>query len=77
MRGSVVVVRAFDGQRLVRRVWDVKGKTVYVCDDQGFERLVAGDPEAMPIGFPAADVFEHDDSWQDGDLDNLRPWRGA
>jgi len=77
MRGSVVIVRAFGGQRLVRRVWDVKGQTVYVCDERGFERLLSGDPDAMPVGFPAVDVFEHEGAENGEDSDNLQPWKGA
>jgi len=59
MRGEKVIVRAFDGEPLVRLIWDVAPKTVYICNEEGYQRLLAGEPW-MPIGFPRKDVFQYD-----------------
>jgi len=60
MRGTMVIVRDFKGEALVRRVWDADQKVVYITDDQQLEQLVAGKDALMPVGFPPEDVFEYD-----------------
>lgn len=60
MRGDLVIVRAFKGVPLVRRVWEEVEHGVYITDDTHLERLLAGESEIQPIGFPREDVFKFD-----------------
>lgn len=60
MRGDLVIVRAFRGVPLVRRVWEEVERGVYITDDTYFERLLAGEKSIQPIGFPREDVFRYD-----------------
>ncbi len=57
MRGDTVIVRAYGGKALLRRVWDVGERVVYVTNDEEFDKLAAGKPAIEPIGFPKEDVF--------------------
>ena len=60
MQGDLVIVRAFRGKPLVRRVWDKVGHGVYITDDAHFKRLLAGEKISQPVGFPREDVFRYD-----------------
>ncbi|MDP3181823.1 MAG: hypothetical protein Q8M54_03275 [Desulfobaccales bacterium] len=60
MRGDLVIVRAFKGVPLVRRVWEEVEHGVYITDDAHLERLLAGEGAIQPIGFPREDVFRFD-----------------
>jgi hypothetical protein len=61
MRGELVIVRAFGGVPLVRRIWEETEKGVYITDDTHLERLLAGENGAIqPVGFPREDVFRFD-----------------
>ncbi len=53
-----VVVRAFRGRPLIRWVWAVDRRTVYVVDDENLARLESGVFDVPPVGFPIEDVFE-------------------
>jgi len=39
MRGDTVIVRAFGGEALVRRVWDTNERVVYVVNHETFDSL--------------------------------------
>lgn len=58
MRGEIVLVRAFGGKPLKRRVWDVGVGVVYITNDEQFQNLLAGRRAVKPIGFPREDVFK-------------------
>lgn len=60
MRGETVIVRAFGGKPLVRKVWSVGARVVYLTDSMGLEKMLAGGEAAPPIGFPKEDVFRFD-----------------
>lgn len=77
MRGELVIVRAFGGRALKRRVWDIGVNLVYVTNDEEFEKLAAGAPAVEPIGFPKEDIFclsetEPSDATE---WSQLAPWR--
>jgi len=57
MRGEIVLVRAFGGKPIKRRVWDVGVGIVYVTSDELFQKPVAGRRAPRTIGFPREDVF--------------------
>lgn len=60
MRGELVIVRAFGGVPLVRRIWEEAGQGVYITTDTIFEKLLAGDNKFQPVGFSREDVFRFD-----------------
>jgi hypothetical protein len=77
MRGDTVIVRAFGGKALIRRVWGTGDGLVYITSNEEFEKLVAGKPAAEPIGFPKEDVFKNTatNSNETGvDWSRLQPW---
>ena len=43
MHGDMVIVRAFGGEPLVRRIWEEAGRGIYITTDTVFENLLAGD----------------------------------
>ena len=79
MRGTVVIVRAFGGVALVRRVWEAADGLVYLSTESEFAKLEAGKEGLPPIGFPAQDVFVYDvAALKDGDRpnwDRLTLWK--
>ena len=60
MKGDMVIVRAFRGVPLVRRVWEEDENGIYITDEVHFNRLMAGEDTVQPIGFPREDVFKYD-----------------
>jgi hypothetical protein len=61
MRGDLVIVRAFGGVPLIRRVWEETERGVYITDDTYFKRLMTGEEGTIqPVGFPREDVFRYD-----------------
>jgi hypothetical protein len=60
MRGSHVIVRAFGGVPLIRRIWDEETSLIYITNDEQFELLTKGKEALEPIGFPREDVFTYD-----------------
>jgi hypothetical protein len=60
MRGEKVLVRAHGGKALVRRIWSVAHRTVYITNDEQLTLLLAGQEALWPLGFPREDVFNYD-----------------
>lgn len=54
--GEVVVVRAYGGEILTRRVVADLGKTVVVCSEAEFQKSRKENREPSGIGFPRQDV---------------------
>jgi len=52
MKGELVIIRAFGGQPLLRRIWEIDNKVVYVTDDSK--------KDLISLGFPREDVFKYD-----------------
>lgn len=87
MRGTLVILRAYLGQPIVRKVWDANERVVYITNDEYFERLMAGADAPLPVGFPIDDVFQYDPElagsleilYQSGawDWGKLKKWRPA
>jgi hypothetical protein len=63
MKGDTVIVRAFGGAALVRRVWAVKNGLIYISEENEFRKREAGQEALEPIGFPVADVFAYSESF--------------
>src|SRR5438876_3401727 len=62
MKGEAVVVRAFQGEPLICRVWEATAEKVYVCSEDNFAQLSAGDEGRSPVGVPREDVFCYDNT---------------
>ena len=60
MKGDVVIVRAFGGMPLVRRVWAESGETIAVASEDVYLALEAGKTAPIPIGFPSGSVYPYD-----------------
>ncbi len=60
MKGEHVIVRAYGGVPLIRRVWEENERVVFITDDKQFELLFAEKPAIEAIGFPREDVFNYD-----------------
>jgi hypothetical protein len=58
--GKLVIVRAFEDEAVVMKVWEESEATVYVMAPVEYSKHVVGAPASSPIGFPTADVFEFD-----------------
>ncbi len=84
MRGDYVIVRAYGGVPLIRRVWDENKKAIFITNDSQFQLLSNRQPAIEPIGFPREDVFNYDQAFaesaakscQNGiwDWNKLRPY---
>lgn len=59
-RGEMVVIQAFGGKPLIKRVWEVTSRLVYICSDRQLELLNSGREAPPPIGFPVNDVYRYD-----------------
>lgn len=53
MKGELVILRAYGGQPLIRRIFETTDKAVFVTDDARKDDLIS-------IGFPREDVFKYD-----------------
>jgi hypothetical protein len=60
MRGSLVIVRDFSRNPLVRRVWSYDQDAVYISDELNYKNLLEGKEALMPVGFRHEDVFRYD-----------------
>jgi hypothetical protein len=60
MRGETVIVRAFGGKPLIKKVWSLGARVIYLIDAEELEKLLAGREALSPIGFPKEDVFRYD-----------------
>jgi hypothetical protein len=59
MRGKTVIIKAFGGDLLVRKVWSVGQNVIYVTDEKNYTLLTNNKDAATPIGVPKDDVFEY------------------
>jgi hypothetical protein len=60
-RGSEVIVIAYRGVPLQRRVWDLSGDGVLVCSEEEYKRALRVGDEPLAVGFPKWDVFAAND----------------
>ena len=52
-----MLVRAFGGEPVKLRVWNVKSSVVFITSEDEYEKLAAGQPALDPIAFPRKDIF--------------------
>jgi len=57
-KGDRVLVRGAGAKEAVLRVWEVRGRGLVLCSEDGYRRLMAVE-DTPRIGFPLADVVGH------------------
>jgi hypothetical protein len=57
---DTVIVRAYRGEPLARRVWEATPEAVYICTEERFQMLEARMRVWPATGFPREDVFVYD-----------------
>ena len=57
-QGTEVIVSAFGGKKLRRRVWEDIGDVVLICTEEEYQRAVRYNEEAIYSGFPQEDIVE-------------------
>ena len=62
MQGDTVVIREFGGRPLIRRVWAANDDVVFVCSEERYKHLLAGEDDRYPVGFPREYVYQYDES---------------
>jgi hypothetical protein len=60
MKGETIIVRAFRGRPLLRRVWEATPEVAYICTEERFQSLWRGEPDYPPSPFPRRDVFNYE-----------------
>ena len=60
MRGSLVIAKDYNGTPLLRRVWEIGSRVVYLSEESQFQKLSTGVDALRPVGFPIGDVFAYD-----------------
>lgn len=58
MTKDIVIVKDYEGKPLVRNVWGIGAKVVYVVNE-------SSDSGVVPIGFPRRDVFRYDSKYSE------------
>jgi hypothetical protein len=78
MRGDRVLIRAYGGKPLVRRVWNANAKGVFAVPEAEYQLLESGAPLGFIVGFPLNDVFEFEAGIEGGSVDWSQrcPWSG-
>ena len=56
MRGDKIQIRLYNGELVLRVIWDEMETCVVVTSESNYEKLLRGEWEALPIGFPLKDV---------------------
>ncbi len=57
-RGVEVIISAFGGKRLRRRVWEDIGNVVLICTEEEYQRSLYYNDEATCSGFTKEDIVE-------------------
>jgi len=56
-RGDFVVLRAFQDEPLVRRLWDIGDSGVFVLSDAEYRKRTGGHSSLDEVGFPIGDCY--------------------
>lgn len=56
MRGTTVTVKLHDGSVVERVLWEETPDRVFVTSAENYQKLLRGERDAVPIGFPRKDV---------------------
>jgi hypothetical protein len=60
-KGEQVKALTASGAFIVRRVWEVGERVIYLCTDRLFGELQTGARLKPAIGFPKQDVYRYED----------------
>lgn len=61
-RGLRVIVRAYGDNARIRKVLSMTSTAVFVCREESYEAILAGERDSPMIGFPFEDVFQFDET---------------
>jgi hypothetical protein len=61
MKGQIVVVKEFNGNLLVRRLWEISTTCAFIHSDEEWRKRMNGEKSLDPVGFPIEDVYVYDD----------------
>jgi hypothetical protein len=75
-KGQLIVVKYVNGSLLVRRLWSVAERGVYILSESEWKKRSEGKHSLAPVGFPMEDVFLYPDDYtavitEDWKLNNL------
>jgi hypothetical protein len=78
--GLRVIVRSFGDIPHIRKIVSMTDTAVFVCREESYDAILAGERDAPMIGFPLQDVFKYDQPMADviaagrrPDWNHLRP----
>jgi hypothetical protein len=58
-RGDIVLLRAYRGEQIQRRVWQDVGRGVVICSEAGYQEAIrTGLAPTNCVGWPREDVLE-------------------
>jgi hypothetical protein len=60
--GLLVIVRCYGDEPGIRRVLSITNTAVFVCRQESYEAILAGEKDAPMVGFPVQDVFQFDET---------------
>lgn len=78
MQGETVVVRVFGTAFVLRKIWSVGQRVVYVTDEKNYDLLQQDQDAVVPIGVPKEDVYKYvggECRLDSLDVDKLTKWK--
>lgn len=61
-RGLRVIVRTYGDNPCIRKVLSATDTAVFVCREESYEAILAGERDSPMVGFPFEDVFQFDET---------------
>ncbi|HEY4284515.1 MAG TPA: hypothetical protein VGM62_15740 [Chthoniobacterales bacterium] len=58
-RGKNIIVRAFDGEAVPVRIWQIVDRVAFVMSEVEYEKRRVGERSLDPVGIPIADCFKY------------------
>jgi hypothetical protein len=71
-RGDLIVVRAYGDKPLIRRVWEVTDRAVYIHSEENYHKRKAGIDAPDMVGFPRLDAYVYDPETFPPDTEGIR-----
>lgn len=86
-RGDTIVVRSYGNKPLIRRVWQVTDRAVYIHSEENYQKHIQGIAVVGPVGFPRDDAYVYEPDTFPADAEGvsqgatfwhqLRPYQAA
>jgi|GEM_PF-4750888 len=61
MKGQLVVAKEFNGDLIIRRLWEISTSSVFIHSEEEWVKRMNGEKSLDPVPFPLGDVFVYDD----------------